>query len=58
VPAALDLTVVGQTTPYGTGIISRKGDTMQVLYSWGLARPNSFDRPLASYYLLTLARKR
>jgi uncharacterized protein (TIGR03067 family) len=57
-PATIDLTQIGQTTPYGTGIIRRKGDSMWMLYSFGKQRPTSFENRPNGYWHLTLQRKR
>ncbi len=53
-PAALDLTRPGAPKPYGTGIISRRGNSMRVLYSFGMKRPTSFDKQPSGYWQLTL----
>lgn len=49
-------TVSGQ--PYGTGIIRRQGNKLTVIYSWGSARPTSFENPPSGYWVLTLQRVR
>ena len=53
-PVAIDLSVLGQSKPYGTGIIRRKGNLMHVLYSFGKERPTGFENPPAGYWHLTL----
>jgi uncharacterized protein (TIGR03067 family) len=53
-PALLDLTTPGQAKPYGTGIVSRQGNVMRVLYSFGKDRPASFERRPPGYWHLTL----
>lgn len=57
-PAPIDLTILGQGKPYGTGIITRQGDSMRMLYSFGKERPRSFAKPPGGYWQLTLQRKR
>jgi hypothetical protein len=42
-PAEFDLMQVGQTQPYGRGLICREGDSIRVIYRWDGLRPASFD---------------
>jgi hypothetical protein len=42
-PAEFDLMRVGQTQPYGRGLIRREGETIRVVYSWSGNRPANFD---------------
>jgi hypothetical protein len=42
-PAEFDLMRVGETHPYGRGLIRREGETIRVIYRWDGLRPASFD---------------
>jgi uncharacterized protein (TIGR03067 family) len=42
VPAEIDFMQVGQTQPYGRGLIRREGDTLRVTYNWSNGRPADF----------------
>jgi uncharacterized protein (TIGR03067 family) len=56
-PAHIDFYHEGQATPYGTGIVARRGNTLRVLYQWGSPRATSFDRAPAGYWHITLEKR-
>jgi len=44
--------------PYGTGILKRDNNTVQLMYTWGGTRASSFEQPPEGHWLITLQRTR
>jgi hypothetical protein len=51
-PAEFDMMQVGQTQPYGRGLMRREGESIRVIYSWSNDRPNGFENQQASCMLV------
>lgn len=56
-PAPINFMRIGQTQPYGQGLVVRQGNVMKVLYSFGASRPARLVPPPPGYVLLTLHRE-
>ena len=44
--------------PYGTGILKRDNNTVQLMYTWSGSRATSFEQPPEGHWLITLQRTR
>jgi hypothetical protein len=57
-PIALDGMRDNSRTPWMLGIARRVGDTVEVLYGFGVKRPDSFERPPTDCWRITLRREK